>query len=311
MTAFDSNTYIRYLAAKKCIDDRALNRYVWQKLKDGLPATAPRQPLHVLELGAGIGTMLQRALDWGLTDHMHYTLVEMNSDYLAAFRTRSGRTGWCPGHVFSWQDDDTARWTSSRSTGAVRVICADLHEIIDAPERHGPWDLIMAHAVMDLVDLERVLQGIGRMVRPGGLIYLSLNYDGCSAFLPGGDTVFEKHLWDCYHQSMDNRRLKGRATGSSRTGRRLLSRLPALDLPVLAAGSSDWIVHPQAGRYPADEVCFLETILQTIFNQLQSDANVDPARLADWAAQRQAQIRSAELIYIARNMDILACRPVR
>jgi SAM-dependent methyltransferase len=309
MIFLDSDTYIRYLDAKKRIDDRALNRYVWQKLRQRLPAATPRQPLRVIELGGGIGTMLQRALDWGLADHLHYTLVEINPDFVAAFQARSSQTDWCPGLSLAWQNPATARWAAGRSSGAVRVVCSDLFEIIEDPGQHGQWDLILAHAVMDLVDAAQVLEGMARMARPGGLIYLSLNYDGWSAVLPEGDPTFENQIWHRYHQSMDNRRRKGRSAGASQTGRRLLTRLPDQGLPILAAGSSDWIVHPQAGRYLADEVFFLETIIQTIVNQLRSEAGLDAGRLADWADRRRAQVQCAQLIYMARNMDILAYRP--
>src|ERR1700750_875591 len=51
--------YARYLAAKTTVDDRALNRNVLAELRRLLPAGAPR----VLEVGAGLGTMVARLLD--------------------------------------------------------------------------------------------------------------------------------------------------------------------------------------------------------------------------------------------------------
>ena len=58
-------SFPRYLAAKKSVDDRALNRRVWETLAQSLPAASPA-PLRVLEVGAGIGTMLERLLESGL-----------------------------------------------------------------------------------------------------------------------------------------------------------------------------------------------------------------------------------------------------
>jgi SAM-dependent MidA family methyltransferase len=47
--------FSRYLAAKKTVDDRALNKDVWQRLRQAMPD----QP-DILEIGAGIGTMVER-----------------------------------------------------------------------------------------------------------------------------------------------------------------------------------------------------------------------------------------------------------
>jgi hypothetical protein len=54
-------TYARYLAAKTTVDDRALNRHVLAELRRLMPAGAPK----VLEVGAGLGTMVARLLEWG------------------------------------------------------------------------------------------------------------------------------------------------------------------------------------------------------------------------------------------------------
>ena len=66
MTCFDEasmiSDYARYLAAKTTVDDRALNRHVLAELRRIMPAGAPR----VLEVGAGLGTMVARLMDWGV-----------------------------------------------------------------------------------------------------------------------------------------------------------------------------------------------------------------------------------------------------
>ena len=63
MTCFDeasmSLDYARYLAAKTTVDDRALNRHVLAELCRLMRAGAPR----LLEVGAGLGTMVARLMD--------------------------------------------------------------------------------------------------------------------------------------------------------------------------------------------------------------------------------------------------------
>src|SRR5665648_611700 len=70
--------YTRYLAAKTSMDDRALNRQVLSELSRLIPAEAPR----VLEVGAGLGTMVARLLDWGVIDAGEYTLLDVDLQLL-------------------------------------------------------------------------------------------------------------------------------------------------------------------------------------------------------------------------------------
>jgi hypothetical protein len=82
-------------------------------------------------------------------------------------------------------------------------------------------DLILAHAFMDLVDLPTELPRLLSLLRPGGLYYFTLNFDGGTIFYPAIDQQFEELLIKLYHQNMDNRE---EGTGAQPTGRRLLTR---------------------------------------------------------------------------------------
>ncbi len=62
----------RYLAAKETVDDRALNRTVWQALVVAVTRELER-PLRVLEIGAGAGSMARRIWDWQLAEDIDYT----------------------------------------------------------------------------------------------------------------------------------------------------------------------------------------------------------------------------------------------
>src|ERR1700759_5025964 len=64
--------YARYLTAKTTVDDRALNRHVLAEVRRLMPTGAPR----VLEVGAGLGTMAARLLDWGIVSAGEYTLLD-------------------------------------------------------------------------------------------------------------------------------------------------------------------------------------------------------------------------------------------
>ena len=304
------DAFIRYLAAKKSVDDRALNRYVWQRLRAALLPAARRNPLQVIELGAGIGTMYERALEWDLAPRFHYTMVELNPDYLAVFQDRGDPM---PAGALGALQEQRAKKLGSIShekAHTVETVCGDLYDVIADPHHREQYDLSIAHAVMDLINLEDVLSGVVAIAKPGGLFYLSLIYDGYTQFLPSEDCEFERKLFDRYHDSMDRRESRGKPSGGSRAARAMFAHLKALGLPILAVGSSDWIVYPRAGRYEGEEGFFLDWTIDTIENQLLQDTAIDPHRLGEWARRRHAQVQVGELIFMARNMDFLALRPV-
>jgi SAM-dependent methyltransferase len=70
--------YARYLAAKTTVDDRALNGHVLAELRRLMPAGAPR----VLEVGAGLGTMVARLMDWGVVGTGEYILLDTDRQLL-------------------------------------------------------------------------------------------------------------------------------------------------------------------------------------------------------------------------------------
>jgi SAM-dependent methyltransferase len=297
----DSHRYIRYLAAKREIDDRALSQSVWRKLRRRLRQADRRGPLAVIEMGGGIGTMFDRVLDWALTPHLRYTLIEANRDYLAEFQSRLKPLPFI-------STDSENRYHGQAPSGvtfALEMSCDDIYAAIDDPNMFFRYDLVMAHAVMDLVNIPETLNGFQRLLRPGGLLYLTLNYDGVTCFLPQWEPRFEEMLVSRYHLSMDNRIIGGRLSGSSQSGRQLILHLLSAKLPLIAVGNSDWIVFPQDGGYTRGEAFFLEMIVHTIERQSQQDGAVDHYKLAQWAKHRITQIAAGELIFMARNIDIL------
>lgn len=186
---------------------------------------------------------------------------------------------------------------------------ADLLQADGAGEDGLQPDVIIAHAFLDLVDLPTVLPGLIGLLRPGGYLYLTHNFDGETIFEPPFEPDLQARLLQLYHASMDQRRVNGQPSGDSRTGRRLLSRLREAGLPVLAAGSSDWVLYPGEGGYTVEEQFFLETILNTIADSLAGSPQLDPADLQRWLSDRREQAAASRLVYIAHQLDILAQKP--
>ena len=97
---------------------------------------------------------------------------------------------------------------------------------------------------------------------------------------------------------MDARITNGTPSGDSQTGRHLFGYLQNHN--ILAAGSSDWVVHPQNGGYLHDEAYFLHFIVDMVANALS-----DQIDLSDWQTTRHAQIDAGQLTYIAHQIDFL------
>ncbi len=272
--------FIRYLAAKQTVDDRALNTHVYETLR----AELPPGPLDVLEVGAGTGAMLDRLVARGLlAAGGRYTAVDADpANVAAALERYSRRTS--PVFV-SWE-------------------AADVYDFARRKRGRRAWDLLIAHAFLDLVDAPRLLPELLALLRPGGLFYFTINFDGLTILEPPVDPGFDEQVIDLYHRTMDERTADGRPAGDSRSGRHLLWQLPAAGAEILAAGASDWVVVPSRGGYAADEADFLRAILGFFEQSLSGRPELDPARLAGWLARRRAQIEAGELIYVAHQMDV-------
>jgi hypothetical protein len=291
--------YARFLAAKTTVDDRALNRQVLAELCRLMPAGAPR----VLEVGAGLGTMVARLVDWGLINAGEYTLLDVDRQLLDD--SRRWLCDWAAARgVRSDPLPDGLRVGDLR----VRLVQAELGSYLEAGHRASA-DVLIANAVLDLVDVPAVLPGLLRLLIPGGLYWFTINYDGESIFTP--DHPYDDQIMRAYHRDMDERFRYGGPPGESRTGRRLFHYLRTVGAPALAAGSSDWVVSARPDRnYPDDEAYFLRSILNAFQNALRNgEQRVEPARLADWLAVRGRQLAAGELVYIAHQLDFAGRSP--
>jgi len=308
MNAPHEYSFVRYLAAKKSVDDRALNRHVWETLASGLPAGTAASPLRALEIGAGIGTMLERALDWELLTNADYTAIDAQAENIATARQR------------------LVDWSSQRGCQAVKtgdrlmlermgqrisvdLEAADLFDFIRRHQGRRAWDLVIAHAFLDLVDIPSSLPKILSLLSPGGLFYFTINFDGATLLEPLVDPVFDDLVQQLYHRTMDERITGGAASGDSRAGRHLGAQVVQAQAESLDAGASDCVVLPEAGRYPADEAYFLHFILHTLYTALRGHPELDTRRFEAWTARRHQQVEQGELVYIAHQIDFVGKYP--
>lgn len=261
-----------YLHAKRAVDDRALNRRVLDTLRTELPDG----PLDVAEVGAGVGTGIVRLLDWDvLPDPTTYTAIDRRPENVAAAREHLVGQGFL-------EEGDRLR----RDGVTVSFLAGDAFEALD-----GDYDLLVAQAFLDLVELDDALSELFESLSPGGLAYFPITFDGGTIFEPAHS--LDERIVRAYHRDMD-------CEGSSETGRRLLSKVPEAGGEILAAGSSDWVVYPP---YSDDERAFLSHILDTIEGALAGELGEE---VDEWLVARREQLHDGELIYIAHQLDVLA-----
>src|SRR6266851_5509570 len=100
-------SFTRYLSAKKSVDDRALNQHVWQSLAAALPRATLDQPLQILEVGAGLGTMVERLFAGAMLTNATYTAIDMEPTLIAEARRRLSQ--WATAQGLQVQQDSQAQ----------------------------------------------------------------------------------------------------------------------------------------------------------------------------------------------------------
>lgn len=295
-------SFTNYLSAKKSVDDRALNRRVWGVLADQLPSSSPDKPLWVLEIGAGIGTMVERMIDWELLKSANYTAIDAqayNVDYAHQYLYT-----WAHTHGFQSKETKPGLLIKGERIDInIQLESIELDDFIANHQGNHTWDLLVAHALFDLIDVSRTLKHLFELSKDGGLFYFSQNYDGLTILEPTIEMEFDQLILENYNHTMDNRLIDGKKSGDSRTGRHLFNHLTQAGAHVLAAGSSDWVVYPGPDGYPHDEEYFLHFIINTIYKALRFQPGLEIDRLEKWIEERHAQIERNELVYIAHQID--------
>lgn len=276
--------FTRYLAAKKTVDDRALNKDVWRAFKAHLPP----EPA-VIEVGAGIGTMIERLVEQGFINCSRYTALDNHPPNIAVARQRAALLP---------------------PTLHLELETADVFEFVARVHGRQAWDVLVAHAFLDLLNIPAALPLLFSLLKPGGIFYFSLNFDGATILQPAIDPAFDALIEQLYHQTMDERLTNGQPSGDSRSGRHLFPHLRQAGAEILAAGSSDWVVFAGRHGYPADEAYFLHFIIHTIHSALHGRPELNDTRFHAWVNKRHAQIDRGELVYVAHQLDFLGRLPM-
>lgn len=296
-------SFPRYLSSKKTVDDRALNRVVIERFKTELHNINDEHP-RILEIGAGIGSMIDRLVDWDILKKGHYVALDSMDENIIAAKKRL--LDWAKSSHFDVLEKSGSPMTIQSDSGIdlqVDLITGDVFDFIETLGGKTEYDVLLSNAFLDLIDMDTQLASILGLLKSGGLYYFTINFDGSTVFQPEIDRELDDRIESLYHHTMDDRITNGRKSGDSRAGRHLFNNLLSSNCPVLEAGSSDWIVAPVESRYRHDEKYFLRFIVETVGSALKDNPKISQAELNHWLEIRRNQIDRNELFYMAHQLD--------
>ncbi len=297
MSARDSkimeHSFPNYLLSKQSVDDRALNKDVLNALK----ANLPREPFRIIEVGAGIGTMLKRVICWDVIRNVEYVLVDETRENVAFAQAWIPHFAGEAGLRVERSGQDRLRVYDDARDVQIQLVEADVFDFIRT--NPDPADVLIAHAFLDLLPLRESLPKLLTLTKR--LAWLTINFDGMTTFKPTINATLDETIERLYHETMDTR-VTG---GDSKSGRHLFGYLQNADAEIVAAGASDWVVHPLNGKYPNDEAYFLNFILKFLEESLAEHPELSGDVLKHWLSERREQVERGELVYIAHQMDFL------
>ncbi|MFB6193639.1 MAG: class I SAM-dependent methyltransferase [Halobaculum sp.] len=215
---------VRYLAAKRSVDDRCLSPGVREAVVESVVAGPS-----VYDAGAGTAVWLPRLVSWGVTPGRYHAVDEDAGLVAYAERARADELA-ARGIDVDREPDGGFRAGNTN----VRFTVGDA--LANAPE--DGVDLVVASSFLDLVSVGEALDRFAAATREGGVVYAPATFDGGTFFAPThrADRVVER----LYHANIE--RTPGRTVAAGRTALGEIRNRPG---ELLAVGSSDWVVRPE------------------------------------------------------------------
>lgn len=309
VTASSIYSSSRYLRAKETVDRRSLNQRVWARFVEEL-MQRESTPIRILEVGGGVGATAKQiieALEEPSIGAVEYTFVDIDPEHVQS--AKEALRAWARNRGFHVSGQGgTQEWTGGLVDVTVRFVPADLFDL-PAIAEDTAYDAVVAQSVFDLLEIPNALDALDPLIRPDGLWYLPLHFDGVTAFEPSVEPDLDAKIERLYHESMGGAPDEEGGRAGAHCGRRLLCDLRNASNSLLEVGSSDWIIIPQKGEYSAEEEYFLQCILHFIETELAGHPDLADDALNHWLDVRRQQTEAGELIYIAHQLDVLARGP--
>jgi SAM-dependent methyltransferase len=283
--AFDAD----WLAARAPYDEAALD----QPAIDAIRAWGARLPTGdapvVVDLGSGTGVALDRARRWMAPRKIVAYAVDQDAGLL--------------NRIIQPAD-------GSRITPVVGDVLSPLGA--NGGPTDGTVDLVVGHALADLLPLDRLAARVSALLRPGGLVHLALVYDGLTAFEPTDDpdldvdAGLEAEVIAAFHAHMDQPAREAPTYGGSTAGRRLGPALSDMGLEVLVDAPSVWKVCASDG---AGGRAVLDRLIRYVAGSIRETGALPSADLGHWESRLRAALDTHTLTARVGHRDLLARKP--
>lgn len=197
-------TFADFLTAKRTVEDRALNRVVFQQFVDALADRGADRgadkPVRIVEIGVGTGSMIARLADWDvLPPSVSYRAVDLDPEQLAVARRQLPEQLRAAGYsVEATEQGMIARKETGDGHNRrldITLAVDDGFEITDSA------DAVIAGAVLDLVDLPAAVEDLKGLLADEGLLYAPATFNGHTSFTPR--EPLDDRIEGLYHRHMD------------------------------------------------------------------------------------------------------------
>jgi SAM-dependent methyltransferase len=272
-----------WLAARRPYDEAALDRVAVEGLRARAAEQPGGRPLVVVDLGSGTGAAIGRVRRWLAPREIVAYAVDRDADLLARAMAR-----------------DECR--------PVVPVVGDLLDRLDGRggPRDGTVDLVVGHALADLLPLDRLADRVAALARPGGLVHLALAYDGLTEISPVGDVDRERAVITAFHRHMDRARVEAPDYGGSTAGRRLGPALASAGLEIVRDAPSVWEVRAIDG---CDAVRVLSRLIRFVVEAAREIGGIPDNALTNWERDRLASLDARTLSIRVGHRDVLARAP--
>lgn len=280
-----------WLAARAPYDEAALD----QTAVAAVQARSQQVPAEyrpvVVDLGSGTGVALERVRRWLAPRPILGYAMDRDANLLA--RITPPRDG-------------------SLIVPTIGDLLAPLDRLGGPPD--GTVDLVVGHALADLLPLDRLAERVMALLRPGGLGHLALVYDGLTAFASGDDPAhdvdadLEMEVIAAFHRHMDLSTRETPSYGGSTAGRRLGAALASAGLALVVDVPTIWRVESLDGHGGR---AVLDGLLRFVVEAAREVGSVPPNDLAHWEQARRAALTAGALTARVGHRDLLARKPER
>lgn len=282
-----------WLAARRRYDEAALDPAGIQAIQTWAAELPPDRSPVVVDLGSGTGAALARARQWLAPRRIVMYAVDQDTALLA-----QGAAILTQGAAHNGNEQ-------------VVQLAGDLLQPLTplGGPPDGAIDLVLGHALADLLPLDALAARVAALVRPGGLVQLALAYDGQTTFGPAltGDLEeIEAAVLSQFHQHMDRQREQRLSYGGSSSGRRLAAALTAAGLEILADAPSIWEV---TATDDPDGERVLTWLLRFVTEAAREMGRINSRDLGQWEDARRSALAAGQLTARVSHRDVLARRP--